>query len=336
MLEVALGEPPRRARGTRRSGPAARATTKTDAGQRQQQEGEQDRDDQQAAVGDRALQVRGLVEDHEPGRRAHRLAGSPGGGPGSRSRPTRTPGSRAAGPAPGPGPWRRRGSAPSSTATSRPVRRRTSRTYSRGIGHRHREHPDRIAVGAGQAQARRRDTLARGGDLPARGPAEGDGGHGRIGALELVHANDRSPRRSPLGHGGPQRSVAGDPPQRGASALRSVLVDRQRRPDPGGDAGVRLAGLALRRQPQEHEGEGDHRDDHDDREEDPQASAEAHSTVTLKPRLPLLFGPRAARVEACIAATINVPLLSERRLRGYSSVGRAPGSHPGGRGFESP
>ena len=88
-----------------------------------------------------------------------------------------------------------------------------------------------------------------------------------------------------------QGIVAGYPLQRAASVLPGVVVDGQRRPNSRGDAGVGLAGLAFRRQPQQHHGEGDHRNKHDGRKEDPQTSAEGHSSVTLKPRLPLAFRP---------------------------------------------
>ena len=71
-------------------------------------------------------------------------------------------------------------------------------------------------------------------------------------------------------------TVAGD----GVELLPGVgpvlVVDRERRPEPLGDLGVRLPGLAVRRDAEEHQRHRDHRDDHDDREEEQQTAAEAH------------------------------------------------------------
>ena len=78
-----------------------------------------------------------------------------------------------------------------------------------------------------------------------------------------------------------------------------------------------------------HGRDRDHRqDDHDD-EEDGESVAKAH------------VGHRAtgqpSRATATIGPTVDADRLGTAvRSRGYSSVGRAPGSHPGGRGFESP
>ena len=88
--------------------------------------------------------------------------------------------------------------------------------------------------------------------------------------------------------------------------------------------------------PEQDDGHRDHRDHDDDHEEEPEAAPEARSAA--------LKSAHRGRPEARSLHTTSWQLQSlvhgmGRKPclpRGYSSVGRAPGSHPGGRGFESP
>ena len=81
--------------------------------------------------------------------------------------------------------------------------------------------------------------------------------------------------------------------------------------------------------------------DHDDDEEQPQAVAEARREEVAKAHARRgNIAASGASPRRTYPATIGVHGAGRksccRPTRGYSSVGRAPGSHPGGRGFESP
>jgi hypothetical protein len=266
MLEVALREPS--CRSEQLADLTLQGARDEDGrGQGQEQEGEQDRADQQPAVRDRALEVRGLVEDHDPGRRAHRLGNLLSADPIVDPLRFELVGAER---------W----------GLLEPLHRGAQRLCAiehghleageaadladvvAGLRYRDRKDSDRVAVGTGQAQAGRSHALARAHELTACGGPEVDRGDGRVGPLELADPDDRVLAVAAC-HRSPQPSIARNPPQGPARTLGCILVDRERGADPGCDAGVGLARLALRGQAQEHECEGDHRDDHDQREEDP-------------------------------------------------------------------
>ncbi len=291
MLEVALGEPLGGARAARRSGAAERARRR--------------RTWRAPAAGRRAGSRRsagGCRRSSPSGRRPRRTprarparpppAGSPAGGPDSRCRPTRTPVSRPAAPAPAHRRWRR--AAPPRRAPRPPGpsgAARPGRTRGGSV-----TETESAPIGSPSGPVNRR--LAGATPWPAVAISRPVGSpramdvtpfSARSSCLTRTAAASRSPAVTAVRRPASPATRLSAP----RASLRSVVVDGQRRADPGGDPGVRLAGLARRRQPQEHQGEGDHRDDHDQREEDPQASAEAHSAITLKTRLPRAFRRRS-------------------------------------------
>ena len=120
-----------------------------------------------------------------------------------------------------------------------------------------------------------------------------------------------------------QPRVRGDLSEDRPRRVHLVAMDRQGGPRRGADPRVRLARLGASVRAKRTTRERRHRHDHDQREEQRAPEAQAR-------RYPRHQGYRrvSPTLGQCSAATMDRP-------RGYSSVGRAPGSHPGGRRFES-
>ena len=121
-------------------------------------------------------------------------------------------------------------------------------------------------------------------------------------------------------------------------------VEVRRDPLRLGQLRVGLALLRARDDLEQHRRHGDHRDHDDDHEEQPQPIAEGRREEVAKAHA---GGGATGNLAAERVRQSQAPRLQSAfhgapvnscppPLRGYSSVGRAPGSHPGGRGFESP
>ena len=107
-------------------------------------------------------------------------------------------------------------------------------------------------------------------------------------------------------------------------ARARVRVDAEGRAQARRDARVGLALLAARGYREQHQRHCHHRQHDDDQEEEEEPAPEAHRTPTLLQSALML-----ASMSAALRAASRTP------PGGYSSAGRAPGSHPGGRRFES-
>ncbi len=139
-----------------------------------------------------------------------------------------------------------------------------------------------------------------------------------------------------------ERAVAPDLRRQPVGSRARVVIEADRRLLARRDSRIRLPVLAVADQPEDDERHRDHRHDDDEHEEQPQTGAEAGQAITeiadgaTVRHLPRRSVPTRAHRSAWRPPPFDAPDGYNRRsTRGYSSVGRAPGSHPGGRGFES-
>jgi hypothetical protein len=138
-------------------------------------------------------------------------------------------------------------------------------------------------------------------------------------AEELVETGLDSGAR---GEGRTEGPIGSDFAKGGLGAGGRLLVDAEGGASACGDAGIHLAGLAARREREQHESERDHRHDHQQHEEQPQAAPEAHSG----PEYRRASGPRSARAPLPWSSHGAIAQLGERLDRTQEVAGSSPAS----------
>ena len=115
--------------------------------------------------------------------------------------------------------------------------------------------------------------------------------------------------------------VTGELARRSVGVLDPLVVEGNGGVEAGGQPRVRLPASGVLAHGKQHGHQCQRWHEHDQKEEEGEASSEAHRTDSVSL-------PPGSAWECAVGADDICP-------RGYSSVGRAPGSHPGGRRFES-